>query len=117
MTLRLGGGYSDGFHGDYRRHVLTARSLSLILLLVARAATAQLTGYSYLDDEGTMVLTSVSIQSGDATRVYDAKKLVPVQVVDFAVAPGPVGIVPSGSPIPDPRPGRRCWIVCSTAGC
>lgn len=47
-----------------------------------------------------MVLTSVSVRAGDATQVYDARKLVPVRVVDFAVAPGPVGVVPSGSPTP-----------------
>ena len=47
-----------------------------------------------------MVLTSVSVRHGETTRVYAARTLIGARVVDFAVAPGLVAVVPVGTPIP-----------------
>ena len=76
------------------------RAMLLILALITCAARAQMTSYSYLDDDGVMRLTSVSIRHGDTTRVFDAGKLVPVRVTRFVHLSNSLGLIPGGQPVP-----------------
>jgi hypothetical protein len=88
---------------------LDIRTLLLLVALTTSAATAQMTGYSYLDDDGTMSLTSVSIKHGDAVRVYNAAKLIRARVTAYAGSGGSAGLIPSGAPVPSP--GKRSELL------
>jgi hypothetical protein len=72
----------------------------ILTALAASIAAAQMSSYSYLDDDGVMRLSSVSIRHGDTVRVYDAAKLIGARVTAYAGGGGSVGLIPSGTPVP-----------------
>ena len=96
-------------HRHRRRPALAARAFAPVLFLVACAASAQMSGYSYLDDDGVMLLTSVSVRHGGGERVYDASKLLSPQTVGFLSASSPLAVVPAGQPTPGP--GERAGLL------
>ncbi|MBN2308510.1 MAG: PD40 domain-containing protein, partial [Candidatus Hydrogenedentes bacterium] len=88
-----------------RSRVLAAWGCLCAAVSIAAAASAGITSYTAEEERGSTRLTSVTVQRGGNPVVFDASKLIQVNVLHFTSLGATPVVVPAGTA--PPAPGKR----------